>query len=117
MKDADLTPMRDGLSCLKNVARRLATVALVLGLAACATTQNRDPLEPMNRKVFGFNEALDQMFIKPVATGYAAVVQWDQQPQGCLVCGQSVLAGQARRGRSRDSASWHQHHHGFWRFD
>jgi phospholipid-binding lipoprotein MlaA len=74
MKDADLTPMRDGLSCLKNVARRLATVALVLGLAACATTQNRDPLEPMNRKVFGFNEALDQMFIKPVATGYAAVV-------------------------------------------
>jgi len=74
MKHVDPTPMRDGLTCLKSVTRRLATVALVLSLAACATTQNRDPLEPMNRKVFGFNEALDQIVIKPVATGYAAVV-------------------------------------------
>jgi phospholipid-binding lipoprotein MlaA len=74
VKHVDPTPMRDGLSCLKSVARRLATVALVVSLAACATTQNRDPLEPMNRKVFGFNEALDQIVIKPVATGYAAVV-------------------------------------------
>lgn len=50
--------------------------SLVLGvvlLVGCTTTQNRDPLEPFNRKVFGFNEALDTALIKPVATGYAAV--------------------------------------------
>lgn len=74
MNDADLNPMRERMNFLNNFIRRLAAVALVLSLAACATTQNRDPLEAMNRKVFGFNEAVDQMFIKPVATGYAAVV-------------------------------------------
>lgn len=47
----------------------LGTV-LVMG---CATTQNRDPLEPFNRKVFGFNDALDTVLIKPVATGYANI--------------------------------------------
>lgn len=53
---------------------RMTLAVLVLSLAACATTNPRDPLEPMNRKIFGFNEAVDQVFIKPVATGYAAVV-------------------------------------------
>jgi phospholipid-binding lipoprotein MlaA len=53
---------------------RLALSALALSLAACATTNPRDPLEPMNRKIFGFNEAVDQVLIKPVAAGYAAVV-------------------------------------------
>jgi phospholipid-binding lipoprotein MlaA len=49
----------------------LALTALML--AGCATTQDKDPLEPFNRKVFGFNEALDTAVVKPVATGYAAV--------------------------------------------
>ena len=53
---------------------RMALVVMVLSLAACSTTNPRDPLEPMNRKIFGFNEAVDQILIKPVATGYAAVV-------------------------------------------
>ena len=53
---------------------RLALVVMVLSLAACSTTNPRDPLEPMNRKIFGFNEAVDQVFIKPVAAGYAQVV-------------------------------------------
>jgi phospholipid-binding lipoprotein MlaA len=50
--------------------------SLVLGvamLAGCATTQNKDPLESLNRKVYGFNEALDAVLIKPVAVGYATV--------------------------------------------
>ena len=55
-------------------ATRTALMTLALSLAACATTNPRDPLEPMNRKIFGFNEALDQVLIRPVATGYAAVV-------------------------------------------
>jgi phospholipid-binding lipoprotein MlaA len=53
---------------------RMALVLMVLSLAGCATTNPRDPLEPMNRKIFGFNEAVDQVLIKPVAAGYAAVV-------------------------------------------
>jgi phospholipid-binding lipoprotein MlaA len=75
MKDADPTTDHIGrFACLTGFGKRVATLALVLSLAACATTQNRDPLEPMNRKIFGFNEAVDQILIKPVATGYAAVV-------------------------------------------
>jgi phospholipid-binding lipoprotein MlaA len=61
-------------------------VALVLGLSlamsGCATLkdarggpgQRLDPWESWNRKVFGFNEKLDEYFLKPVATGYAKVV-------------------------------------------
>lgn len=48
----------------------LATSALLQG---CATRQNPDPLESMNRKVFSFNETLDDNVLKPVATGYKAV--------------------------------------------
>ncbi|HEX5372666.1 MAG TPA: VacJ family lipoprotein [Aquabacterium sp.] len=54
----------------------LASVALgaAMLLQGCATPQNRDPLESFNRKVFGFNEALDGAVIKPAAKGYATVV-------------------------------------------
>lgn len=48
----------------------IASTALLQG---CATRQNPDPLEPMNRKVFSFNQALDDNVLKPVATGYKAV--------------------------------------------
>lgn len=49
---------------------------LVLGLGllqGCATTQNPDPLEPMNRKVFAFNDKVDEAVLQPVAKGYKAV--------------------------------------------
>ncbi len=53
---------------------RIALAALLaVALAGCATTQNKDPLEPLNRKIFGFNEAVDQVLLKPVAQGYAKV--------------------------------------------
>lgn len=48
----------------------LACLALLQG---CATRQNPDPLEPMNRKVFSFNQTVDDNLLKPVATGYKAV--------------------------------------------
>jgi phospholipid-binding lipoprotein MlaA len=55
---------------------------LVLGLlmstAALAHAQAdrdpRDPLEPWNRGVFAFNEAIDAAVLAPVARGYRAVV-------------------------------------------
>lgn len=48
-------------------------LASVLALQGCATAQNRDPIEPWNRQVFAFNEALDQNVLKPVAVGYKTI--------------------------------------------
>lgn len=57
--------------------------AWLLVLGGCATTLNDvragpgarlDPWENWNRKVFAFNESLDENVLKPVATGYAKVV-------------------------------------------
>lgn len=46
-----------------------------LALAGCASSGDpRDPLEPMNRVVHGFNEELDRILLKPVAQGYQTVV-------------------------------------------
>lgn len=54
-------------------------IALALAVSGCATTgkspgQRLDPWENWNRKVFGFNEALDENVLKPVATAYKNVV-------------------------------------------
>ncbi len=48
-----------------------AAILLSLGLLGCATNGDRhDPLEPLNRGIYGFNDAIDKAVIKPVATGY-----------------------------------------------
>ncbi len=50
-----------------------ALLAFALLNAGCATGPNanpKDPLEPMNRKIAVFNDALDDNVLKPVATGY-----------------------------------------------
>lgn len=52
---------------------RWTVLAAVVLLQACATVSNpdaRDPLESMNRSVFGFNEVVDRAVLKPVATVY-----------------------------------------------
>lgn len=54
-------------------AARLGLVAGLLALAGCASGPNanpRDPLEPFNRKVLEFNEGVDSVVLKPVATAY-----------------------------------------------
>ena len=52
-------------------------VMLLLALVApCAGAQapvDPDPWEPLNRKIFVFNEALDRYALKPVARGYRAI--------------------------------------------
>jgi phospholipid-binding lipoprotein MlaA len=54
---------------------RMGAAAVLLAGAAMAQAQNaKDPLEGWNRAVFGFNEGLDAAVLKPVATGYKAVV-------------------------------------------
>jgi len=52
---------------------RLLTLALGLLLTACATgpqANPADPLEPWNRGVYKFNDAVDRAVLKPVATVY-----------------------------------------------
>ena len=48
---------------------------MLLLLSGCASTNNpRDPLEPMNRVVYQFNNGLDKVLIQPAATVYKTVL-------------------------------------------
>jgi phospholipid-binding lipoprotein MlaA len=69
-----------------NAPRLIRHLAIALSIAAsfgCATPPDpsdresyaefkaiNDPLEPLNRTVFGFNQALDAMFLRPLADFY-----------------------------------------------
>jgi phospholipid-binding lipoprotein MlaA len=78
---------------MSRLFKTLALMVLVLGLAGCQTVkgvgtrieravdkvmgskgQRLDPWESWNRKVFAFNEKLDENVLKPVATAYSEVV-------------------------------------------
>lgn len=57
---------------IKSFAVAVAAAGL---LAGCATSGNpKDPIEGFNRAMFAFNEGLDSVIVKPVATGYEAVL-------------------------------------------
>jgi len=58
---------------VSNWHRWVLILAAVL-LTGCATTRNPDPLEPVNRAVFSFNDAADRVVLKPVATVYLEVL-------------------------------------------
>lgn len=61
-------PAADGLRARSG---RLALgLVLASSLAACATLERPDPLEPINRKVYAFNDVVDGAVLKPVATAY-----------------------------------------------
>lgn len=52
---------------------------LALALSGCAsapseTRADYDPFEPLNRKVYRFNEVVDNAAVKPIAKGYRKVV-------------------------------------------
>lgn len=58
-----------------NMKQAVGGLALVCAAAgALAQDDPRDPLEPWNRGVFAFNEALDTAVLAPVARGYRQVV-------------------------------------------
>ena len=49
---------------------------LIIGFITTSTngyTSDNDPLEPMNRVIFGFNEVVDDNILEPVAKGYRYV--------------------------------------------
>ncbi len=63
----------------------IMTLVCTVGLSACASTSQTtasadgevevyDPMEGMNRGMFAFNEAVDNVLLEPVARGYRAVV-------------------------------------------
>ncbi|HSD42000.1 MAG TPA: MlaA family lipoprotein [Burkholderiales bacterium] len=56
------------------IAAALAAAAILAGCATQRAPSPRDPLEPMNRAVFEFNDAADRAVFKPVAQGYRAVL-------------------------------------------
>ena len=60
----------------KKLTLRLACLALFMSLlGGCAMGRNpADPLEPLNRGVYQFNEAVDNAIVKPVAQVYRAVI-------------------------------------------
>lgn len=72
----------------RSIAARLAASLFALALVTgCATPppaddkeavaeweQTNDPLEPMNRAIFDFNDAVDKALIKPVAQAYRSGV-------------------------------------------
>lgn len=60
---------------MRAVSKISAAVLLSFSLLGCATNgDRRDPLEPINRGIYKFNDAVDKAVIKPVATGYKEVV-------------------------------------------
>ena len=60
----------------KPLSLRLACLILLATLlGGCATTGDpRDPFEPVNRGIYGFNERLDNTLLKPTAEAYRAVI-------------------------------------------
>jgi phospholipid-binding lipoprotein MlaA len=55
---------------------RLYVLLFCLGLTGCASGPHAnpaDPLEPFNRSMYKFNDAVDQAVLKPVATAYRDV--------------------------------------------
>ncbi len=63
------------MSVMRSVRVMLVCAVAVVAGAGCATSGNpKDPIEGFNRAMFAFNEGLDSAVIKPVATGYDAVL-------------------------------------------
>ena len=60
------TPHRVGL------VLSLLLIAAVCG--GCSGANPRDPLEPVNRSIYKFNDGWDKVVTKPVAEGYKAVL-------------------------------------------
>ena len=56
---------------------RIITMITAVALTGCASTRASnpaDPLEPINRGIYKFNDTVDKAVIKPVARGYKAVI-------------------------------------------
>lgn len=68
-------PAASNVGGLRTLVTQTALVLLLMfGATGCATTSNPDPIEPVNRKLFAFNEGFDKVVLKPTARVYEAVL-------------------------------------------
>jgi len=92
-----------------SIAGRLGALVLAAALSGCATTGGipADPIEPFNRAMFSFNDALDSAVLKPVAKGYRAVApsfvrtgisNFFSNIEDVWVCVNNLLQGKIRDG-------------------
>ena len=64
-------------SAMTNQLLRLAALLSFASLVGCATGPDahpRDPMEPLNRAVYGFNQAVDEAVLKPAASAYESAL-------------------------------------------
>jgi phospholipid-binding lipoprotein MlaA len=63
-----------GLAAGARAALAIGALVLVGGCATGPNANPADPLEPLNRQVYRFNNALDDAILKPAATVYVTVL-------------------------------------------
>lgn len=60
---------------VRSLSLTAALLISMLALGGCAGAHNpNDPLEPFNRGIYRFNDAVDKAVLKPVAKGYSAAM-------------------------------------------
>ena len=70
-----MPPYSEARPISRSLKSLLLSLLLPLALlGGCATNSPRDPLEPMNRAIYSFNDGVDTAIIRPVAEGYRAVL-------------------------------------------
>jgi phospholipid-binding lipoprotein MlaA len=57
----------------KYINKFLVAILVTFFMFGCASQQNKDPLEGLNRTVYKFNDVVDKVALKPVAQGYQAI--------------------------------------------
>lgn len=57
---------------------RAAALLMVFAISGCASTHARDPFEPYNRAMYGFNQAIDTVALKPAAEIYKTLPSFIQ---------------------------------------
>lgn len=60
------------------LAAKFLTVGAAFALSACASTHPQDPLEGYNRVVFGANQAIDEIMLRPAAEMYSTLPSFMQ---------------------------------------
>ena len=61
------------LDMTKYISKFLVAILVTFVMFGCASQQNKDPLEGLNRTVYKFNDVVDKVALKPVAQGYQAI--------------------------------------------
>jgi phospholipid-binding lipoprotein MlaA len=87
--------MNNSEPATRSTPTRLATLGMALALTACAGVGGhpRDPLEPLNRATFAFNETADKYVMRPVAQVYDYVPPCPSRSVSATFSATSVTSG------------------------